>query len=202
MGSFTSFLCLFNLILNGVSFSPTYCRLPTYYYALHKINCIFCLTACIVKYLPSFVCLLALECCCSFSLVCNIYFQLLIYMVSIYRLLKSLNFSWPFHFLSNVLQQFLGCFCYWFIFEKFLKLSFNYTIFQFFLMVFMIFGRNRLYIITRSILPDFFRMTFFVIRSILLSRLILSRCSFINDGWYPCFMKLFFISLRLLFKST
>ena len=131
MGSFTFFLCLFNLILIGVSFSPTYCRLPTYYYALHKINGIFCLTACIVKYLPSFVCLLALKCCCSFSLVCNIYFQLLIYMVCIHRLLKSLHFSWPFHSLSNVPQQFLWCFCYWFIFENFLRLSFSYMIFQF-----------------------------------------------------------------------
>ena len=31
-------------------------------------NGISCLTVCVVKYLPSFVCLLALECCCSFHL--------------------------------------------------------------------------------------------------------------------------------------
>ena len=85
---------------------------------------------------------------------------------------------------------------------SFLKIALRFLfickIFQFFLMVLIIFGRNQLYVITRGILSDFFRLSFSVIRSIKLSRLILSRCSLINDGWYPCFLKLFFISLKLL----
>ena len=83
-----------------------------------------------------------------------------------------------------------------------LKFSFVCKIFQFFLIVLIIIGRNQLYIITRGILSDFFRVSFSAIRSILLSRLILSRFPLINNGSYPCFTRLFFISLRLLFKST
>ena len=86
--------------------------------------------------------------------------------------------------------------------KLFLRFSFISKIFQFFLMVLVIFGRSRLYVITRGILSDFFHVSFSVIRSILLRSLILSRCSLINHEWYPCFMKLFYISLKLLFKST
>ena len=86
---------------------------------------------------------------------------------------------------------------FWKIFLKFLLIS---KILRFFLMVLVIFGRNQLCVIARVILFDFSCVSFSVIRSILLSRLILSRCSLINDEWYPCFTKLFFISLRLLFE--
>ena len=48
LGTFTSFAWLFNVVLDGVSFIPTYST-------LHKINGIFCLTTCIVKYIPNFV---------------------------------------------------------------------------------------------------------------------------------------------------
>ena len=44
----------------------------------------------------------------------------------------------------------------------------------------VVFGRNRLYVITRGILSNFCCESFSVIRSILLSRLILSRCSLIK----------------------
>ena len=84
----------------------------------------------------------------------------------------------------------------------YLKNSFICKKFQYFLMVLVISGRNWFYVITRDILSDFWRVSFSVIRSILLSSLIFSRCSLINDGRYPCFTKLFFVSLRLLFKST
>ena len=53
---------------------------------------------------------------------------------------------------------------------------------KFFLMVLVIFCRNHLYVITRGILSDVYGVSFLVIRSILLSRLILLRCSLINDG--------------------
>ena len=87
---------------------------------------------------------------------------------------------------------------------SFLKISlkFLFIYFQFFLMVLVIFGRNMLYVITRGILSDFCCVCFTVTRSILLSRPIFSRCSLINDEWYPCFAKLFFISMKLLYKST
>ena len=45
----------------------------------------------------------------------------------------------------------------------------------------VIFGRNRLYVITRGVLSDFCLVS--IIRSILLSRLIFSRCLLINDVW-------------------
>ena len=51
-------------------------------------------------------------------------------------------------------------------FWKFLRFSFICKIIQFFLMVLVIFGRNRLYVITRGILFDFFRVSFSVIKSI------------------------------------
>ena len=71
--------------------------------------------------------------------------------------------------------------CNRFIFENFfVKFSFICKIFQYFLMVLVIFGRNRLHVITRGILSDFCRVSFSVARSILLNRLILSRCSLIN----------------------
>ena len=69
-------------------------------------------------------------------------------------------------------------------------------------MVLVIAGRNRLHVITRGILPDFCRVSFTVLRSILLKNVIILRSLLINDGCYLCFTKLFLISLRLLFKST
>ena len=57
-----------------------------------------------------------------------------------------------------------------------LRFLFICKMFQFFLMVLVIIGRNRLYVITRGICLIFFCLSFSVIRSILLSRLILSRC--------------------------
>ena len=128
-------------------------------------------------------------------------------MVCIYNLLKSKSFLtlpcsiqcvpivfWMFLFrLNAVIGSFL---------KISLKFSFICKTIQFFLMVLVIFDRNRLYVITKGILSDFCRVSFSVIKSILLSRLILSRCSLINDGWDPYFTNLFFISLRLLFKST
>ena len=89
--------------------------------------------------------------------------------------------SWMFLFRLNALT---GSF-----FKISLKFSFICKIFQFFLMVLVIFGRNRLYVIKRGILFDFCRVSLSVMRSILLSRLVIWRCSLINDGW-------------LLFKST
>ena len=67
-------------------------------------------------------------------------------------------------------------------------------------MILVVFGRNRLsYVITGGIL--IFVVCLSMIKLILLSRLIRSRCSLMNNEWYPCFTKLLFISLRLLFKS-
>ena len=56
---------------------------------------------------------------------------------------------------------------------------------QFFLMALVIFGRNWFHVITKGILSDICRLSFFLIRSILLSRLSLPRCWLINDEWYP-----------------
>ena len=56
---------------------------------------------------------------------------------------------------------------------------------QFFLMALVIFGRNWFHVITKGILSDICRLSFFLIRSILLSRLSLPRCGLINDQWYP-----------------
>ena len=56
---------------------------------------------------------------------------------------------------------------------------------QFFLMALVIFCRNWFHVITKGILSDICRLSFFLIRSILLSRLSLPRCWLINDEWYP-----------------
>ena len=110
LGSFTSFLWLFSLILNGVSFLPRYCRL----HIAHSIR--FCLAVCIVKYLPSFVCLLALECCCSFHLFA-------IYISVFYPMCPN-----------NFVDDFASfkC-CDWFIFETFFifRLSVRYSNFSY-----------------------------------------------------------------------
>ena len=64
LGSFTSFLWLFNLMLNGVSFLPTYCKL----HIMHSIR--YSVFQFVLQniFQVLFVCLLALECCCSFHL--------------------------------------------------------------------------------------------------------------------------------------
>ena len=93
---------------------------------------------------------------------------------------------------NNVLEVFIlfKC-CYWLIKKNI------FTVFAYLhnISIFLNgFGRNRLYVMTRGILSNFFRVSFSVIRSILLSRLIISRCLLINDEWYFCFRKLLFIS--------
>ena len=78
---------------------------------------------------------------------------------------------------------------------SFLKISLTFLfickIFQFLLTVFVIFGRNWLYIIRRGILSDFCDVSFSVIRSILLHRLILLGCLLINAKWYACLRSCF-----------
>ena len=111
-------------------------------------------------------------------------------MVWIYLLLKSSNLSWLFRFLFNVSQWFLWCFfsnkcCYWFIFESFFKIS---AFLQHIAIFHNSLGKNwlnRLYVITRGYLSDFCRVSLSVIMLILLSRLIISIYSLINDELYP-----------------
>ena len=126
-----------------------------------KINDIFCLTVCIVKYLPRFVCLLALECCCSFHLLATYISSFWLHSVHLasFKVFKS--------FL--ILPFFIQCFpiisCM-FLFSLnaaigsflkiYLRFLFTCKIFQFFLMVLVIFSRNQLYVITRGILYDLY----------------------------------------------
>ena len=127
----------------------------------------------------SFVCLLALECCCSFHLFATYISSFDMHgvhlpSVKVFICFLTLPFSvkcvsiisWMFLFrLSAVIGSFL---------KISLKFSFICKVFQFFLMSLVIFGRNRFYVITRDILFDFCRVSFSVISLILLSRLILS----------------------------
>ena len=69
----------------------------------------------------------------------------------------------PNYFLDNFVS--FKC-CYWFIFESF---WFVCKMFQFFLMVLVIFSRNRLYVIMGGIWSDFCCVPLSGIRSILLS---------------------------------
>ena len=134
-----------------------------------------------MKYLPSFVCLLALECCCSFHLFAK-------YISGFYLHGVHLRFFNIFKSFSLTLPCSTQC-----VPMLLVDFSFIFKIFQFFLMVLVIFSRNQLYVITRGILSDFCRVSLSVIRWILLSRLILSRCSLINDVSYPCFTGCFSI---------
>ena len=113
----------------------------------------YCLRVCTVKYLPSFVCLLALECCCSFHLLAT-------YISSFWPAWCAFTFFfWLFHFLFPITS-------WMFLFRlnaaigSFLKISLRFSItckiFQFFLMVLVVFVRNQLHVITRGILFDFF----------------------------------------------
>ena len=143
-----------------------------------------------------FLCLLALA---VVLFVCNIYFQLLTFLVCdyLFKVCKSfLTFLFSIQCVQIISWMFL--FRVNGVITSFLKISLTFSLIcKIFLMILVMFGRNRLHVSTRSC-----HVSFSVIRSILLSSLILSRCALINDGWYPCFTKLFFISLRLLFKST
>ena len=170
------------------------------YCTLHRINAIFCYAICIV-------------CWCSWMLLnVVVVFTCLqdmfpafdlhnVHLPSfkVFKFFLNLSFfiqcvpiiSWMILFLLNaVISSFLN-----------ISLKFPY-ICKILQLILVIFGRTRLYVITRVILSDFCLVSFSIIISILLSRLILSRYLLINDGWYPCFMKLLFISLRLLFQST
>ena len=112
-------------------------------------------------------------------------------MVWIYLLLKSSNLSWLFRFLFNVSQWFLWCFFFQInaVIGSFLKVSLKFPFFcnilQFFIIVLVKIGKNRLYVITRGYLSDFCRVSLSVIMLILLSRLIISIYSLINDELYP-----------------
>ena len=157
--------------------------------------------------LSSKFCLLALDCCCSFHLFAT-------YISSFWATWCAFTFFeslWIFLDSSVFYQMCLDnfwkvLFCLNDVIDIFLKISLKFLsickIFLFFLMVLVTLGRNWLYVIMIGILSDFCCVSFSIIRSILLSRLFLLRCLLINDELYPCFTKLFFISLKLLLKST
>ena len=83
----------------------------------------------------------------------------------VFRFLLTL----PFSIQCLPIISWIFLFCLNAVIGSFLKISlrflFIYKIFQFFQMVLVIFDRNRLYVITRGVLPDFFA-SFAVIRSI------------------------------------
>ena len=113
----------------------------------------YCLRVCTVKYLPSFVCLLALECCCSFHLLAT-------YISSFWPAWCAFTFFfWLFHFLFPV-TSWMFLFRLNAVIGSFLKISLRILItckiFQFFLTVSVVFVWNQLHVITRSILFDFF----------------------------------------------
>ena len=113
----------------------------------------YCLRVCTVKYLPSFVCLLALECCCSFHLLAT-------YISSFWPAWCAFTFFfWLFHFLFPI-TSWMFLFRLNAVIGSFLKISLRILItckiFQFFLMVLVVFVRNQLHVITRGVLFDFF----------------------------------------------
>ena len=158
------------------------------YYALHKISGIYCLTVCILKYLPSFVCLLALEYCCSFHFFATYissFDQHGVHLPS-FKTFKSF-LTPPFSIQCVPIISGMYLFRLNAVIGSFLKISLKFsficTIFQFFRMFFIIFGKIGYIKLKEVFCLTFFRVSFSVLWSILLSRLILSRCSLINDGW-------------------
>ena len=151
--------------------------------------------------------MLALKCCCIFTCFQHICpaFELHGVQLPSFKVFKSF-WTLTFSIQCVPMISWMFLFCINGAISSILKISLKFwficKVFQFFLMVLAVFSRNQWYVITRGILSDFSCVSFSVIRSILLYRLILSRCPLINDGCYLCFTKLFFISLRLLFKST
>ena len=103
----------------------------------------------------------------------------------VFKSLLTLPFSIQCVTMISLMFFFSNKCCYWFIFESFFKISVFCNILQFFIIVLVKIGKNWLYVITRGYLSDFCRVSLSVIMLILLSRLIISIYSLINDELYP-----------------
>ena len=164
LGSFTSFLWLFNLMLNGVSFSSTYCRLHIMHsirkmtYSVSQWNIFQVLVVCWL-----------LNIAVVFTFSQHIFPVFALHGVHLpsfkdFKSLLTLLFS--IQYVSIISEMFLfrlnaviGSFS-----KIYLRFSFICKVFQFFVIVLVIFGRNRLHVITRSVLSDFFRVSFSIMK--------------------------------------